>query len=112
MSAREEVPWTPCPPSISQPCAPRWWSARSRRGYANVHVVQGDGTLGWPEHAPYDAIVVAAGGPSVPPALLDQLAPGGRLVIPIGPDPRTQSLLRLRRRPDGMVAREDLGEVR
>jgi protein-L-isoaspartate(D-aspartate) O-methyltransferase len=80
----------------------------ARLGYANVHVIEGDGTLGWPEHAPYDAIVVAAGGPSVPPALLDQLAPGGRLVIPIGPDPRTQSLLRVRRRPDGTVAREDL----
>jgi protein-L-isoaspartate(D-aspartate) O-methyltransferase len=84
----------------------------ARLGYANVQVVQGDGTLGWPEYAPYDAIVVAAGGPSVPPALLDQLAPGGRLVIPIGPDPRTQSLLRVRRRPDGTLVREDLGGVR
>ena len=46
-----------------------------RLGYRNVEVLHGDGTLGWPEHAPYDAIVVAAGGPEVPPALLDQLAP-------------------------------------
>ncbi|HSU83800.1 MAG TPA: protein-L-isoaspartate(D-aspartate) O-methyltransferase [Thermoanaerobaculia bacterium] len=84
----------------------------ARLGYANVHVIHGDGTLGWPEHAPYDAIVVAAGGPEVPQALLDQLAPGGRLVIPIGPEPRTQSLVRVRRRPDGTHAREDLGGVR
>jgi protein-L-isoaspartate(D-aspartate) O-methyltransferase len=83
-----------------------------RLGYTNVHIMHGDGTLGWPEHAPYDAIVVAAGGPEVPPALLDQLAEGGRLVIPIGPDPRTQSLVRVRRRADGSYAREDLGAVR
>jgi protein-L-isoaspartate(D-aspartate) O-methyltransferase len=83
-----------------------------RLGYGNVQVVHGDGTLGWPERAPYDAIVVAAGGPEVPPALLDQLAPGGRLVIPIGPDPRTQSLVRVRRRPDGGHVREELGGVR
>src|SRR4030095_5801216 len=53
-------------------------------GFDNVHVLHGDGTLGWPEHAPYDAIVVAAGGPSVPAALKAQLAIGGRLVIPVG----------------------------
>jgi protein-L-isoaspartate(D-aspartate) O-methyltransferase len=46
-------------------------------GYANVHVLEGDGSLGWPEHAPYDAILVTAGGPRVPKALLDQLAVGG-----------------------------------
>ncbi|HEX6863238.1 MAG TPA: protein-L-isoaspartate(D-aspartate) O-methyltransferase, partial [Thermoanaerobaculia bacterium] len=80
-------------------------------GYDNVHVVFGDGTLGWPEHAPYDAIGVAAGGPKVPQALLDQLAPGGRLVIPVGPDPRAQSLMRVRRTEEGIV-REDLGAVR
>lgn len=83
-----------------------------RLGYGNVQVVHGDGTLGWAERAPYDAIVVAAGGPEVPPALLGQLAPGGRLVIPIGPDPRTQSLVRVRRRPEGGHVREDLGGVR
>ena len=54
-------------------------------GYANVHVLEGDGTLGWPEHAPYDAIVVTAGGPQVPKALLHQMAVGGRLVMPVGP---------------------------
>ncbi|HEV2844666.1 MAG TPA: protein-L-isoaspartate(D-aspartate) O-methyltransferase, partial [Thermoanaerobaculia bacterium] len=95
--------------------APLAWEARERMvrlAYSNVHVTQGDGTLGWREHAPYDAIVVAAGGPEVPEALLDQLAEGGRLVIPIGADPRTQSLVRVRRRPDGGFTREDLGAVR
>jgi protein-L-isoaspartate(D-aspartate) O-methyltransferase len=81
-------------------------------GYANVHVLHGDGTLGWPEHAPYDAIVVAAGGPDVPKALLDQLAVGGRLVIPVGATPREQVLVRVRRTTDGRYPREELGGVR
>jgi protein-L-isoaspartate(D-aspartate) O-methyltransferase len=84
----------------------------ARLGYANVHVLHGDGTLGWSEHAPYDAIVVAAGGPEVPPALLDQLVEGGRLVIPIGPDPRNQDLVRVRRLAEGGTVREVLGSVR
>jgi protein-L-isoaspartate(D-aspartate) O-methyltransferase len=84
----------------------------ARLGYANVQVIHADGTLGWPEHAPYDAIVVAAGGPEVPRALLDQLAPGGRLVIPIGSSPHNQTLVRVRRRPDGTFPRESLGGVR
>ncbi|HYU32352.1 MAG TPA: protein-L-isoaspartate(D-aspartate) O-methyltransferase, partial [Thermoanaerobaculia bacterium] len=83
-----------------------------RLGYSNVHVVQGDGTLGLPEHAPFDAVVVAAGGPDVPPALVDQLAPGGRLVIPIGSDPRLQELVRVRKDDRGGFSREHLGGVR
>ena len=59
-------------------------------GYPNVQVLHADGTLGWPQHAPYEAIVVAAGGPDIPQPLLDQLAIGGRLVIPIGTTPRSQ----------------------
>jgi len=53
--------------------------------YRNVHVRHGDGTLGWPEHAPYDGIVVTAGGPEVPAPLLPQLRAGRHLVVPIGP---------------------------
>lgn len=81
-------------------------------GYDNVAVHHGDGTLGWAEAAPYDAIVVAAGGPAVPEALLDQLAIGGRLVIPIGEDRDLQTLVRVTRRADGTLEREDLGDVR
>ncbi|HJR54834.1 MAG TPA: protein-L-isoaspartate(D-aspartate) O-methyltransferase [Gemmatimonadota bacterium] len=81
-------------------------------GYSNVHVLHGDGTRGWPEHAPYDGIVVAAGGPDVPHALRDQLAIGGRLVIPVGPTPRLQELARVTRVSQSEFAREDLGGVR
>jgi protein-L-isoaspartate(D-aspartate) O-methyltransferase len=64
---------------------------------AHVHVHRGDGTLGWPDGAPYDAIVVTAGGPQVPPALRAQLAPGGRLVMPVGGSRHWQDLVRVTR---------------
>ena len=82
------------------------------QGFTNVSVRHGDGTLGWPEEAPFDAIVVAAGGPGIPPALIDQLAPGGRLVIPVGEGRDFQKLVRLTRQADGKLASEDLGDVR
>jgi protein-L-isoaspartate(D-aspartate) O-methyltransferase len=84
----------------------------AEQGFTNVAVHHGDGTLGWPEHAPYDAVVVAAGGPGVPPALLEQLAPGGRLVMPVGEGRELQKLVRLTRQRDGRFASEDLGDVR
>jgi protein-L-isoaspartate(D-aspartate) O-methyltransferase len=71
----------------------------------NVRVVCGDGTRGCPDEAPYSAIVVAAGGPVVPAALLDQLAPGGRLVIPLGPS-ELQELTVLRKDASGAITRE------
>jgi protein-L-isoaspartate(D-aspartate) O-methyltransferase len=74
-------------------------------GVANAHVVVGDGTEGLPEHAPYDAIVVAAAYPRVPPPLAAQLGPGGRLVQPIGPS-GAEDVTLFRRRPDGVLARE------
>lgn len=83
-----------------------------RLGFRNIVVRLGDGTLGWPELAPFDGIVVAAGGPEVPPSLFDQLAVGGRLVIPVGPSPEQQSLVRMTRLPGGRYHREELGGVR
>jgi protein-L-isoaspartate(D-aspartate) O-methyltransferase len=81
-------------------------------GYGNVHVLHGDGTLGWTDHAPYDAIVVAAGGPEVPESLKRQLKVGGRLVIPIGRDTRVQELVRVTRVSHDEYATEDLADVR
>ena len=81
-------------------------------GYHNVHVRHEDGTKGWPEHAPYDGIVVAAGGPEIPESLKEQLKIGGRLVIPIGRDPRVQELVRVTRISENRYDREDLADVR
>ncbi len=81
-------------------------------GYRNVQVLHGDGTLGWPEHAPYDGIVVAAGGPAVPESLKLQLRVGGRLIIPIGTDRRRQELVRVTRLSEQEFRTEDLADVR
>jgi protein-L-isoaspartate(D-aspartate) O-methyltransferase len=81
-------------------------------GYRNVEVLCGDGTLGWPEHAPYNAIVVTAGGPEAPRSLIEQLAIGGRMVIPAGPSLTEQKLLRLTRTSAEAVEIEELGAVR
>ncbi|KAB2942359.1 MAG: protein-L-isoaspartate(D-aspartate) O-methyltransferase [Hyphomicrobium sp.] len=81
-------------------------------GYDNVHVLHADGTRGWPEHAPYDAIIVAAGGPDVPRSLKQQLRVGGRLVIPVGTNPRAQELVRLTRVSEDEYKTEDIADVR
>ena len=81
-------------------------------GYDNIYVLHSDGTLGWTEHAPYNGIVVTAGGPAVPDPLLAQLAIGGRLVIPVGSTPTVQELVRVRRIAEGEYRRENLGAVR
>lgn len=84
----------------------------ARLGYTNVHVACRDGSLGWPEHAPFDAIAVAAGGPTVPKALLEQLSIGGRLIIPVGPDESAQVLMRVTRTGADTYRQESLGDVR
>src|SRR3954447_21298928 len=77
-------------------------------GYDNIELRIGDGTRGWPEVAPFDAILVAAGGPEVPPALKEQLAIGGRLVIPVGEAMHDQSLLKITRTSETTFEAEDL----
>ena len=86
-------------------------SALDGFGISNVVVYLGDGSRGWPRVAPYDAIVVTAAAPSVPQPLLDQLAPGGRLVGPFGTR-EEQALLRITRRADGASECERLGRCR
>jgi protein-L-isoaspartate(D-aspartate) O-methyltransferase len=81
-------------------------------GYENIHVRCGDGTLGWPEEAPFDAIVVAAGGPSVPESLREQLKIGGRLVIPVGSTVGRQSLMKITRIDEDEYKSKKLGDVR
>lgn len=81
-------------------------------GYGNVVVRTGDGTEGWKDQAPFDAILVAAGGPSVPQPLVDQLADGGRLVIPIdGPEGSESQVLTLVEKRGGSVTKTRLDEV-
>jgi protein-L-isoaspartate(D-aspartate) O-methyltransferase len=80
-------------------------------GYGNIDLSLGDGTKGWPEAAPFDVILVAAGGPDIPPSLKEQLAIGGRLVIPVGGKNRTQTLLKLTRASAATFDTDDLGAV-
>ncbi|MGH7853671.1 MAG: protein-L-isoaspartate(D-aspartate) O-methyltransferase [Candidatus Binatia bacterium] len=79
-------------------------------GYQNIALHVGDGTVGWSEHAPYDAILVAAAAPAAPKPLVEQLAPGGCLVIPVG-DEQAQTLLRVTRTETGFKE-EQLGECK
>lgn len=81
-------------------------------GIDNVHVRHDDGTLGWAEEAPFDAILVSAGGPDVPDALKSQLIIGGRMVIPIGSDLSNQELVRITRISEDEYEREDIADVR
>jgi len=83
-----------------------------RLGYTNIVIHEGDGTLGWSEHAPYDAIVVTAGAPKVPSCLLDQLAVGGRLVVPVGRSSEAQELVRVQRISENDYRTEFLCGVR
>jgi protein-L-isoaspartate(D-aspartate) O-methyltransferase len=83
----------------------------ARLGYGSIHLRTGDGTQGWPEEAPFDAILVSAGGREVPAALVSQLAPGGRMVIPVG-DGWDQDLVCISRDEQGEVTQRSLGPVR
>lgn len=81
-------------------------------GYRNILFKVGDGTSGWADYAPFDGIIVTAGGPEIPKPLLEQLKPGGRLVMPIGPTRQTQSLIKVIKEKDDRLTRINLGECR
>jgi protein-L-isoaspartate(D-aspartate) O-methyltransferase len=84
----------------------------ARLGYDSVQVREGDGALGWPEEAPFDAIIVTAAATAIPPALLVQLGPDGRLILPLGGPDGPQVLVLLVRNPAGKFDRRDLWPVR
>ena len=83
-----------------------------RLGYDNVRIVEGDGTKGCAEDAPFDAILAAASGSHVPPAWVEQLADGGRIVMPVGDPGWVQKLVKVTKGPAGKLITEDLGGVR
>ncbi|MGH7035713.1 MAG: protein-L-isoaspartate(D-aspartate) O-methyltransferase [Stellaceae bacterium] len=83
----------------------------AKLGCANVEIRCGDGTRGWPEHAPYDAIIVTAAAPSIPTALIVQLKPGGRLIAPVGCTFKTQSLTLVEKRASGATAQREIMPV-
>jgi protein-L-isoaspartate(D-aspartate) O-methyltransferase len=83
-----------------------------RLGYERVEVRHGDGYLGWPEEAPFDAIIVTAAPDAIPQPLMDQLRPGGRMIIPVGPEGEVQELILLRTGEDGSISTESVSPVR
>jgi protein-L-isoaspartate(D-aspartate) O-methyltransferase len=78
------------------------------QGFTTIEIRTGDGSLGWPEHAPYDAIIVTAAASRVPPALLGQLKPSGRLVLPVGQAGRPQTLVLITKDASGVIERHDI----
>jgi len=79
-----------------------------RLGYDNVEIKVGNGRQGWPEHAPYDAIIVTAAAADIPPALLRQLKPGGRMIIPVGPPYQDQELILIKKDAGGTISQRRL----
>lgn len=92
---------------IVEPLAKTAAERLKQLGYRKVVVKCGDGYLGWPEHAPFDAIIVTAGANHVPPPLIEQLKRGGRMVIPVGSAWALQSLVIIEKLPDGTVKKRD-----
>jgi protein-L-isoaspartate(D-aspartate) O-methyltransferase len=98
---------------IVEPLAQRASAIFRERGYGNIHTRIGDGYRGWPEEAPFDAIIVTCAPETVPQALIDQIAPTGRLCIPVGPSAQTgQRLIVMRRDTDGSIRSESKAAVR
>jgi protein-L-isoaspartate(D-aspartate) O-methyltransferase len=97
---------------IVEPLARQAADTLNNLGYRNVKTRVGDGYRGWAEHAPYDSIMVTAAPRDVPKPLVEQLKPGGRLVVPVGGQSAGQSLLILEKQPDGTTTRRTVMAVR
>jgi protein-L-isoaspartate(D-aspartate) O-methyltransferase len=97
---------------IVEPLAKRTIALLKEKGYSHIHVRVGDGYQGWPEAAPFDAIIVTCAPESPPPPLVEQLAPGGRMCIPVGSQWGGQQLILLRKEPDGTLTRKHVEWVR
>ncbi|MGH8702924.1 MAG: protein-L-isoaspartate(D-aspartate) O-methyltransferase [Burkholderiales bacterium] len=97
---------------IVEPLAREAAERLKRLGYRNVVTRTGDGYQGWPEHAPFDAVMVTAAPREVPQPLIDQLKPGGRLVVPVGGQAAGQSLLLIEKHADGRITRRTMLAVR
>jgi protein-L-isoaspartate(D-aspartate) O-methyltransferase len=97
---------------IVEPLAQSARQALQELGASNVHVRHGDGYLGWPEHGPFDGIIVTAGAEDVPAPLLEQLKPGGRMIIPVGPRNKVQTLRLIIKRENGEISEEAISWVR
>jgi protein-L-isoaspartate(D-aspartate) O-methyltransferase len=102
-----EVYSVECIPALADRAA----AVLAAQGCANVHLRTADGNRGWPEHAPYDGIIVTAAAPAIPPALLAQLRPGGRMVIPVGPEGGHQILTLVTRDAAGTATERRLLDV-
>jgi protein-L-isoaspartate(D-aspartate) O-methyltransferase len=97
-----------CSIEVIPELAARAARALAEQGCGNVELRTGDGSLGWPERAPFAAIIVTAAAPSVPSALVEQLRPGGRMVIPIGPPHGDQELVLITKDEDAAVSRRSI----
>lgn len=97
---------------IVEPLAKEGAEHLREAGYTNVETRAGDGYHGWKEHAPFDAIVVTAAAAHIPPPLIEQLKPGGRMIIPVGPPLQTQSLMLVEKQEDGSVTQRNVMLVR
>ncbi len=96
---------------IVEPLAVEARDRVTRLGYHNIDVLTGDGYAGWPTEAPFDAIIVTAGAPYIPQALLDQLKPGGRMVIPMGPNWAERELVLVEKQINGAIRQRKYGAV-
>jgi len=103
-----ELAGTVCSIEVIPELAANAAKALAVEGYGNVELRIGDGSVGWPEHAPFNAIIVTAAAQHVPPTLLKQLRDGGRMVIPVGPQHSEEELLLITKRADGTVRQHNI----